>query len=594
MVQRIRIQRRRLRKEEPIPLSRWIERVVRLPVGLSAEPGPIKLAPYMVEIADAIGDPAVERITCIKSARIGWTTIMSAAVAHFLIRDPCRVLTLWPTESDARGWVVSDLEPIFEDSPALCDHLPMPHPGRSDRTTLLHRIGNNGAALTVVGAGAPRNLRRHTARVLMIDEADACEVLSEGDPISLAVQRTLSFANRKILVGSTPLDAATSHVCRLYAQSDQRVYEVPCPECGSFAEIRWADIEWPENRPEDAAWRCPHCRELVAEQHKASMVCGGHWRALRPDAPPSHRGYRINALVSSLPNATWPKLAAEFERARDRDDTLRVFRNTVLAEPWDEAADAIDDADLASRVEDFSVDRIPPEVLAVTVGADVQGDRIEATFIGHAADGTTFVLGHEVIYGSPQDDDLWAEVDALLRRRFKHPAGGELKVDAAVIDSGGKAGVFDRVVAFCNARISKRVFAGQGAAGFARAAFTLTRTKKGSRRLAVIGVDVLKTSLFNRLRGPSIRFSRSLSTDWFEQLCSEVRVVRVIGGRPRPRFERKPGMRAEALDCVVYTLAARAALSLSAAVFSQRMDELTMPVPPKPPPAVIRSTWMDR
>jgi hypothetical protein len=50
---------------------------------------PIRLAPYMREIADAIGDPKVERVTCLKSARIGWTTVMSAAVAHFTVRDPC-------------------------------------------------------------------------------------------------------------------------------------------------------------------------------------------------------------------------------------------------------------------------------------------------------------------------------------------------------------------------------------------------------------------------------------------------------------------------------------------------------------------------
>jgi len=59
-----------LSRKRPEPLSRWIESVVRLPVGLSTEPGPIKLAPYMREIADAISDPRVERVTCLKSARI--------------------------------------------------------------------------------------------------------------------------------------------------------------------------------------------------------------------------------------------------------------------------------------------------------------------------------------------------------------------------------------------------------------------------------------------------------------------------------------------------------------------------------------------
>jgi hypothetical protein len=35
-------------------------------------------------------------------------------------------------------------------------------------------------------------------------------------------------------------------------------------------------------------------------------------------------------------------------------------------------------------------------------------------------------------------------------------------------------------------------------------------------------------------------------------------------------------------------------LALSAAAFSKRQDELTMLVPPKPRPTVIRSKWMDR
>jgi phage terminase large subunit GpA-like protein len=46
--------------------------------------------------------------------------------------------------------------------------------------------------------------------------------------------------------GSTPLDESTSHITRLYGQSDQRIYECPCPACGGFAELRWSGIEWPE------------------------------------------------------------------------------------------------------------------------------------------------------------------------------------------------------------------------------------------------------------------------------------------------------------------------------------------------------------
>ena len=228
----------------------------------------------------------------------------------------------------------------------------------------------------------------------------------------------------------------------------------------------------------------------------------------------------------------------------------------------------------------------------MTVGADCQDDRIEVSVLGHARDGAVLVLAHTTIWGSPLDDDTWAEVDKLLRQRWRHPLGGQLKVDAAVIDAGD-GGHFDAVMAFCGARMSRRVLAGKGAAGFARPSIQPSKTKRG--RLFIIGVDVMKTQIINRLaRGQTIRFSHALDATYYEQLASERRIVRMARGRPVARFERKPGARAETLDCLVYGLAAKSALSLSAAAFDQRSDELRTLVPPVPPPTVIKSHWMER
>ena len=343
-------------------LPAWIEENVRLPAG-TAEPGPIKLYPYQRGIAAAIADPKIERVTVLKSARIGYTALLTGALAHFVVREPSPILVLMPTEADCRDYMVSDIEPLFLDSPALADHLPMPHPGESDRNTLLHRLFKGGS-LKIVAGKAPRNLRRHTARVLLIDEVDAIETSAEGDPVTLAEKRTLSFADRKIICGSTPLDEATSHIARLYAQSDQRVWEMPCPQCGAFAEIKWANIEWPPDHPELAAWRCPHCKALVEEKHKPKMLRRGRWHVNRPEAGSGHAGFKINALASVLPQATWGKLAAEFLRAKDDSTTLKVFVNTVLGEPWREQADEVDETALAARAESFDPDsqrrRSPP------------------------------------------------------------------------------------------------------------------------------------------------------------------------------------------------------------------------------------------
>ena len=40
-----------------------------------------------------------------------------------------------------------------------------------------------GGSLKVVAGKAPRNFRRHTARILLVDEVDAIEASAEGDPV---------------------------------------------------------------------------------------------------------------------------------------------------------------------------------------------------------------------------------------------------------------------------------------------------------------------------------------------------------------------------------------------------------------------------
>jgi Phage terminase large subunit (GpA)/Phage portal protein, lambda family len=93
-----------------------MEENVCLPAGVTAEAGLIKLYPYQRGIAQAIADPKIERVTVLKSARVGYSTIMIASIAHFIVREPSPILVLMPTEADCRDLMVSDIEPLFEDS----------------------------------------------------------------------------------------------------------------------------------------------------------------------------------------------------------------------------------------------------------------------------------------------------------------------------------------------------------------------------------------------------------------------------------------------------------------------------------------------
>ena len=134
-------------------------------------------------------DPAVERIT-IKSARVGYTKSLMVALGAVAANDPSPIILLVPTDEDARGIAVDEVEPIFEATPALQGLIKK---GRNDgRNTLTRKALVGGASIKILSARAPRKLRRHDCRVLLIDEADAMEITSEGDPIAIAEKRTLA------------------------------------------------------------------------------------------------------------------------------------------------------------------------------------------------------------------------------------------------------------------------------------------------------------------------------------------------------------------------------------------------------------------
>lgn len=564
---------------------------------MSSLPGHVRLWPPQVEIADAIGDPEIERVTLVKPVRVGFTTMLTSALASYCSNDPAPILALLPTEADCRDYIVSDVEPIFDASPALAGLL-SGEAEESGRNTLLSRRFPGGS-LKVVAAKAPRNLRRHNVRVLFIDEADGMEATAEGSPILLAERRTLSFADRKIVMGSTPVFEETSHVLRAYAQSDGRIYEVPCPECGDFHEIQWKDIRWPEGEPEKAHWCCPSCGSIVEERNKPGMIAEGRWKVTRPEIK-GHAGFRMSALISLLPNASWGRLAREFITVKSDPSTLQTFVNTILGQGWREEGEELDDAELSTRAEPFGLvadektgcTGIPAQVMVITVGVDVQRkDRLEVTFVGWDEAGNAYILGHTIVWGMWDDETTWAELDTVLATRWKHPLGGTIGIDATCIDSSDGV-TMETVYRFAFPRFRRKILAIKGVYG-KRPWIERSRSKVKGGHLFIVGVDGIKGTIISRLqRGNMIRFSKDLTGDWYEQLASERITVRYSRGQPERRIERIPGKQAEALDCTVYAFAARQVVNVNwtkrAVDLSTPMEQVVRAAAPK----IARSEWI--
>lgn len=566
-----------------VPLAEWIESSVYIPASASALPGRMQLWPFQRGWCEAIEDPEIERITILKGARIGYTQWLSATLAHFVANAPAPIIALQPTADDARDFSV-ELESLFEASPTLRGLL-SDDADESGRSTMLARRFPGGS-LKFLAAKSPRNLRRHTTRFLAMDEIDGYEVTQEGDPIKLAEMRTLTFRDRKILAGSTPV-FDFGPITRLYDQSDKRIYECCCPECHDFSEITWPSIQWKEDDPESAHWVCPKCGCVIEERFKPQMVAQGRWRATAPDVK-GHAGFAINCLISPHHNAKWSKLAAEFLQAKKAPETLQVFTNTILGQPWKTEGEDFDEHELFARREAFSLDNMPPETLWITAGVDCQDDRIEIVLMGHT-ETDWLVLDHRVFWGPIDGDTIWQELDSLLKETWRHPTGGMIRIDACAVDSGD-GGHLETVMGFCRPRFGRRVVPIKGIPGFSRAIFQRSGTK--GQHLWLVGVDAAKSALFARVgRNQGIRFGEALPPIFFEQFASERRVVRYVRGKPEARFERIKGKRAETLDASVYALAVRNLIGQSV---DRRAEELASQAAPTRPPTVIRSKWMGR
>jgi len=572
-----------LRPPSSLPLADWIESNVHLPATASALPGRMRLWAYQRGICEALEDPEIESVAVMKSARIGFTALLSALIGHYVSNSPAPILAVQPTADDARDFSI-DMESLFEASPVLRGLLSDEN-DESGRSTMMNRRFAGGS-LKFLAARSPRNFRRHTAKIALADEIDGYEVTQEGDILELLKMRTQTFRDRKLFYGSTPI-FDSGPITRLYDQSDKRIFEVQCVECTDYAEINWGDIRWDEGQPETAMWCCPNCGSFIDEKHKPAMVESGRWRATAPQVK-GRAGFRINSLVSPHHNARWSVLVEEFLRAKKTPETLQTFTNLVLGEPWKLDGDELDQHELYERREPLSLENLPDDLLWLTAGVDCQDDRLEVTIAGHGAT-DIYALAHRVFWGPIDGETVWADLDSLLQQTWKHPLGGTVKIDACCIDSGD-GGHTELVHAFTRSRFGRRVVSIKGVHGFSRS--LLERSGSKGQLLWLAGSDALKSLIFTRVaRGAGLRFSEDLPPVYFEQLTSERRVVRYVRGVPQARFERIKGKRAESLDSTAYAIAARQLIGQN---MEQRAAEVASAAAPKARSAVIRSSWMER
>ncbi len=515
--------------------------------------------------------------------RLGKTTIIENIFGYSIDQDPYPMMSIHENERKAKNWSKITFQPLIDACPALREKVADVKTRSSDNEILMktfplgYWVGG--------GANTPSTFRGYNARLVAFDEVDGYPASAgqEGDPIDLGRKRAANYLNRKYIYTSTPTIRGASRIEELWKKSDQRHYFVACPLCGEkqmlifgphsqYAKYANGYLRYEAERGEivHAEYVCSFCKQAIAEKHKMWMLMNAEWRKMQPWVK-HHAGFQLSSLYS--PWVTWREIAKEFHGSEKRAERLLVMVTTLLAETFaDDVNHEWDENEFLARREPY--EKIPAGVVLLTVGVDVQDDRLEVVIYGWGEEEECWFIERGIIKGSPEEDLTWEMLDQFILKQRVHENGfpaeyGKLGGILAVCVDTGDGEHSNTVNAYVAHRKRHRFFAIKGANKPQKDFVIATRTKKKRNFLILVDTFQGKKKIYYRLNvkqavdaeGRKIptpqmmHFNMSCDKDFFEQLTSEQIKLKKVRGFNRQVWELPSGKRNEVLDCTDYALA---------------------------------------
>lgn len=567
-----------LRPETQLTVSEWADAHRRLPKKSSAEPGPWRTArtPYLREIMDCLSTTSeVEEIVFMKSAQVGGTEALLNAMGYVIDHAPGPMIVIQPTVELAKRFSRQRVDPLITVTPRIASKVADSRARDSGNTMLGKEYP--GGQLVLTGANSAVGLRSMPAQYAFMDEIDGypVDVDEEGSPIALVEARQRTFSRKKTAKVSTPTIAGRSAIESAFEESDQRLYHVPCPDCGEmqplvFGQLTWTRLGLP---PERAVYECRACFYQIQSHQKTEMLARGEWRAEKPERTGKVRGYHLNALYAPVGWMSWGDIATQFVKVHKDPEKYRVFINTVLGEVWTAKGEAPAWESLQRRREAYAISTVPQGVLFLTAGVDVQKDRVVYEVVGWGRGKRSWSVDYGELPGDTADLDggPWAQVDELLERSFPHAGGTMMPIRMLAVDSGYNT---QTVYGWARKYPLNRVAAvkGQDHGGLLVGSPTPVeitdrgrKLKRGGRMWPVC-VNIAKSELYGWLRlemptdgdpPPGFCHFPEYGDEYFRQLTAEQLVPhRTRKGFIRLEWELIPGRQNHVLDARVYARAA--------------------------------------
>lgn len=574
-----------LRPPPDLKPSAWAEENIRIPVG-NAIPGLIRFdnAPYQRDPLDMTADPDCYRVTLMWGAQTGKTQVILCSQAFNIAQTPASQIMMQPSQGDLATWLETKFNPLVATNKTLQRLIAKPRGRQGVNNQRMKSYP--GGFMMFSWSGSSKTMRGRSAPKVYCDEVDGYEVTKEGHPVQLLWQRAATFGDQRTLVEtSTPTIKKASAIEAAYEDGDQRRFHVPCPHCGDFQVLKWAQVRWDkdgagEHLPETAGYVCEHCGVIWNDGERIAAIRtaesrGGGWRAAKPFR--GHASYHLNELYS-----TFRKLRDVVQSFLDKKAAgdLQTFINVSLAETYEEKGDQIDSAGLMERVEVFRAP-VPAGGVVLTAGIDMQPDRLEVELVAWGVGEESWSVDYQVLWGDPLQGDVWDDLDDYLASTWLHESGAHLAISAACLDTGGTKGYTQSAYDYAKGKTGRRLFAIKGVGGWGRPIVTAPsrkRTGRGQRPvdLFTVGVDEAKLIVTRRLTvsepGPGYcHVPDSRDPEWFQQIAAEKLMTRYVKGFPVREWHQTRD-RNEALDCRVYALAALKILNPNLKRLTARMQ----------------------
>lgn len=556
--------------------------------GAGAEPGKWRTDrnPPLREIMDALSDHSpVREVDLMKSGQIGATEVGINFTSYVVERGIDSMIVAQPVKDLARSWAVTKFDSAVAEMKELREKL------HSDNTLEKHYPGGT---LWVIWANSSNQLRQRTARFIFADEVDEypANIGSQGGALEQLSVRAMSYGDRgKIYRACTPTVSGSSNIEACHRAGDQRVYLVPCPECGAHQRLHRDRLQ------PDGTFACSANGCVIEPQHKTDMIrerspcdsCGEHklrvidhvaadgsfvyaddcgcgrsinppapdgayWSPTNPAADPTHRSYHHWAAYAPEGlGLTWREIAEARAEAEANPGKQATYFNLICGEPFEGERKQQDGTEIMKLAEPgVMLGIVPDGGMILTAGVDLQHDRAEIQVVAHGRGQHARVVDYLVVDCDPSRPDGYDDLDAALQRTWVKRNGRSLHISSVAIDGGnwtemaaqyvkGKVSSSgqSRVVAVGNEfrRQAMYLVRGRSEKKSERAVYRPSKTEVNHRDRTVarsvgvwgVGTSVLKHIIFGWLSSALAAKAKADAAGDAEDLAA--RMLRFPGGR---------------------------------------------------------------